>query len=107
MTAYDETTVPDDAQLPYITYTVLTGALDNTLLLNGNLWYRDTSWKDISQKADLIAETIGYGYKIIPFDDGYLYITRGQPFAQRMSEPSDTMIRRIYINLNAEFLSAY
>jgi hypothetical protein len=36
-----------------------------------------------------------------------LYISKGSPFAQRMKEPSDDMVRRIYININAEFLTAF
>lgn len=34
-------------------------------------------------------------------------LKRGSPFAQRMSDPNDDMIRRIYINITAEFLTAY
>ena len=104
--AYDENTVPQDAQLPYITYGVVTDSFQNMVLLHGSLWYRSTSWKDISEKAEQIAAAIGYGYVIKKIDGGYLYITKGTPFAQRMSD-EDSAIRRIYINLNAEFLTAY
>ena len=108
--AYDAYTVPTGEHAPeppYITYTVQTDSLGAILTLTGSLWYRSSSWKDISDKADEIAEYIGYGYKKIEVDGGYLWITKGQPFAQRMSEPEDDMIRRIYIMLNAEFLTAY
>lgn len=104
--AYDENSVPHDATLPYITYGVATGAIGDMVALSGSLWYRSTSWQAISQKADKIAETVGYGYAIYKVDGGYVWITRGTPFAQRMGD-EDTSIRRIYINLNAEFLTAY
>lgn len=107
--AYDQNSVDtgeDSPQLPYITYEAQTGALDQVLTLTGSIWYRSSSWREISQKADEIAETIGYGYHIENVDGGYLWIVKGQPFAQRMSDEDD-MIRRIYIMLNAEFLTAY
>lgn len=31
----------------------------------------------------------------------------GSSFAQRMSDPNDDMIRSIYVNITAEFLTAY
>lgn len=105
--AYDENQVPADAMMPYITYSVSTSSLDSPVQLHGSLWYHSTSWRDISLKSQEIAAAIGYGHKIIKLDDGYLYITKGTPFAQRMSDPADANIRRIYINLTVEFLTAF
>lgn len=105
--AYDEASIPDNAPLPRITYNVATDSLNNQVSLYANLWYRDTSWKAISQLADTIAERVkGQGYAIKTFDSGYIYIMAGTPFAQRISDP-DQDIKRIYINLQAEFLCAY
>ena len=105
--AYDENTVPDDAALPRITYSVETDSFDNAITLTASLWYRSKSWKDISQKADEIGE---YIVKMIPptipIENGRLYITKGTPFAQRMTDPDDS-IRRIYLNIQAEYLTAY
>lgn len=106
--AYDENSVPDNAVMPYITYGVSTGALDDIIILTGSLWYRSASWQDISLKADEIAEAVGKnGYKISVLDNGYLWVNQGSPFAQRMSDQSDNMIRRIYLVLSAEFLTPY
>lgn len=105
--AYEENTVPDDAIMPYITYAPQTGSIDDVIMLTGSLWYHSTSWKDVSRKAEEIAQAVGDGYYINKVDGGYLWITPGSPFSQHMSDPSDDMIRRIYINLNAEFLTAY
>lgn len=106
--AYDELTVPDNATFPYITYNVKTDSIGNICLMSASIWYRSTSWKEVSDKAEEIAE---YIVKMAPpsieIDNGRLYISKGTPFAQRMSEPSDDMVRRIYININAEFLTAY
>lgn len=105
--AYDENTVPDEAEMPYITYDVGVGSLGDFINLNGSLWYRSTSWREISQKADEIEKTVkNNGYYILDIENrGHLFITAGFPFYQRMSEPADDMVRRIYFNLNAEFLS--
>jgi len=108
--AYDATSVysgENSPQTPYITYEAQTGALGQVLTLTASIWYRSSSWEDISKKADEIAEYIGVGYAIADVDGGYVWLTRGQPFAQRMSDVEDDMIRRIYIIVNAEFLTAY
>lgn len=107
--AYDENTVPtgkNAPNMPYITYPVTTDSLGSVVQLSGSLWYRSTSWAEISKKADEISEYIGVGGKVLKLDSGYVWIVRGQPFAQRMSDNSDEMVRRIYINLQAEFLTA-
>lgn len=104
LTAYDVNTVPDKAQTPYITYEVSVDNVGNPVLLTGSIWYRSISWEEITKKKDEISEAIGYGHKTIKVDGGYLYITRGTPFAQRMSDNDDS-IRRIYINLMVEFLT--
>ena len=107
--AYDEMTVPtgDDAPaLPYITYELITDNIDHPVQMTGSIWYRSTSWTEITAKKDLIAKDIGYGHKIIKIVGGYLYLTRGTPFAQRMGDDTDDMIRRIVININCEYLTA-
>ena len=107
LTAYDSTVVPDDAKMPYITYSVSTDSLDNVVNMNASLWYRTPSWKDITEKADQIAEAIvKMNPPSIQLDNGRLYITKGTPFAQRRSD-EDGNVRRIYLNIQAEFLTAY
>jgi hypothetical protein len=105
LTAYDEQDLPDNAQMPYITYAASVDNIGKNLVQNASLWYRSNSWKDISKKAEEIAEDIGYGFKTIKTDDGFLYVRRGTPFAQRMTD-EDEQVKRIYINIQAEFLTA-
>lgn len=108
LTAYDENTVPtgtDSPAMPYITYGVATDSLGNTVQLSGSLWYKSTSWLDISAKAEEISAYLGVGGQVLALDDGYMWVVRGTPFAQRMADDSDDSIRRIYINLQAEFLT--
>jgi hypothetical protein len=102
--AYDQNSIPDNTQMPYITYEATVANFDKPVMLNASLWYRQTSWKNISDKADQIAKYIGYCYKSIPFDGGYLIMYLGTPFAQRMSDVDDT-VKRIYLTIDAEFCS--
>ncbi|MDE7398965.1 MAG: hypothetical protein K2N06_05490 [Oscillospiraceae bacterium] len=107
--AYDENSVPTGSNAPksqYITYSVVTDNLGNEVGLTGSLWYRSSSWAAISQKAEEIAKRLE-NLSPIRIDGGYMWLKRGSPFAQRMSDPNDDMIRRIYINVTAEFLTAY
>ena len=106
--AYDETILPDDAKMPYITYATTTDSLGNVVNMYASLWYHSTSWKEISIKTEQIAKSIvEMQPPAIKFDGGRLYIAKGTPFAQRMTDPSDNMIRRMYLNIQAEYLSAY
>ena len=115
--AYEQTTVPEyitvdgvqvPVTMPYITYSVSMDSLDNVINMSASLWYHSTSWKDISEKTEQIARYIvSMNPPSIKFDGGRLYITKGTPFAQRMSDPDDNMIRRMYLNIQAEYLSAY
>lgn len=107
LSAYDENTVKDNAldDGAYITYSVSTGYFDEPTAISANIWYRSSSWKEITKKADEIGAEIGRGGKIVPFDGGSIWIKRGTPFAQRMEGDNDT-VRRIYINIEAEYNSA-
>lgn len=102
--AYEETSVPDNAQLPYLTYEAGAGYFDDTILGTFSLWYRDTSWASIIAKSEEIAADIGRGGKLLPYTGGAIWLRRGNPWAQRMSEPSDDMIRRIVHNYIIEFV---
>lgn len=105
--AYDEGTVPENAGYPRITYNVVVDSLDHPVALYASLWDYGTSWERVSKKTYEIAQAVAELYpSAIPFDDGRIYITPGTPFAQRMTDEND-MVRRIYINITAEYFSAY
>ena len=104
LTAYDEASVPDGAQLPYITYTADIDSLDNTIILNADVWYQSHSWEEISNKVDEIDAQLSNNGVRIQCDEGYLWIVRGSPFAQRINE-ENSEIKRIYVNTLAEFLT--
>ena len=106
LTAYDENTVPDDATFPYITYQLVTDSFDREIPLSASLWYRSESWTSINAKTEEISQKISRGGKIISCDGGAIWLKRGQPFAQSMGDESNDLIKRKYINITAEFMTA-
>ena len=106
LTAYEENSVPDEAQFPYITYQLVTDSFDREIPLTASIWYRSESWAGINAKTDEISQKISRGGKIIPCNGGAIWLKRGQPFAQSMGDESDDLIKRKYLNITAEFMTA-
>ena len=106
LTAYEENTVPHDAHFPYITYQLVADGFDHEIQLTASLWYRSESWTAINAQTEEISQTISRGGKIIPCDGGAIWLKRGQPFAQSMGDESDDLIKRKYLNITAEFMTA-
>ena len=106
LTAYEENTVPDDADFPYITYQLVTDSFDRELAATASIWYRSESWTGINAKTEEISQKISRGGKIISCDGGAIWLKRGQPFAQNMRDESDDLIKRKYLNITAEFITA-
>lgn len=104
--AYEENSVYDmepAPAYPYLTYEVATDSFEgNDVPLAFSLWYRSTSWVGINAKSDEISAAIGRG-KITPCDGGSILIHRGHPFARRMGEGSDDMVKRISHNITVRF----
>ena len=106
LTAYEENTVPTDAGFPYITYQLVTDSFDREIPLTASIWYRSESWSGINAKTEEISQKISRGGKIISCDSGAIWLKRGQPFAQNMGDESDDLIKRKYLNITAEFITA-
>ena len=102
--AYDEYSVPDNTALPYITYEVSDSDFGDTLAQTASLWYRSSSWSEITAKEQEISDFITRGGRMITYDGGALWIQKASPWAQRLDDPSDEMIRRIVLNIVVEFL---
>lgn len=106
--AYDESTVPTGAnapELPYITYQAVFDSLGNPVSMTASVWDRSSSWQSVSELTKRISEYIGFG-RVIEIDGGFLWIKRGTPFAQRMGDEIDNSVRRMVINIAAEYLTA-
>ena len=104
--AYEENTAPVYASYPYITYQLVTDSFDREVGTTASLWYRSESWMEINAKTEEISAAIGRGGTFIPCDGGAIWIKRGTPFAQNMGDESDDLIKRKYLNITAEFITA-
>lgn len=100
--AYDVNTVPDNAVTPYLTFEIITDSFGNEVGITNSLWTRSTSWAEISQKAQEIADYIGLGGRWIRYNGGGAWIKRATPFSQRLI---DDDYKRIVMNFSIEFIS--
>ena len=106
LTAYEENTVPTDAVFPYVTYQLVTDSFDREVAATASLWYRGESWTAINAKTEEIARFIGGGGCLLDCDGGFIWLKRGTPFAQNMGDESDDLIKRKYINVTVEYMTA-
>ena len=106
LTAYEENSVPVEAAFPYITYQLVTDSFYREVPVTASIWYRSESWTGINAKTEEISQKISRGGKIISCDGGAIWLKRGQPFAQNMGDESDNLIKRKYLNITAEFITA-
>ena len=105
--AYDAGTLEQlGISYPYITTETATSDFDSVIPLGADLWDRSPSWERVTKKALEIEQEIGLGGKLIPYDGGAIWITKRSPFSPRQSADAGFDVRRIHININAEFLSA-
>lgn len=105
LTAYEEHAVPDDAQYPYISYSISFGAFGDEMLMSASVWYRDSSWVDCNAKTQQISDAIGRGGVILPCDGGAIYLKREPNFAQAFNDTTDDMIKGMLLTISAEYLT--
>lgn len=106
MTAYTSTSVPDDVIFPYLTYDLITGAWgDEQAAITVNLWFYTESEAIPNAKAEEISKKIGLGGITIPCDDGIIWIKRGSPWCQSLTDETNKTIKRRYINITVEYLT--
>ena len=95
--AYPEYSVPSNAEMPYITYTLPLGDFKDQTTHQIRLWYKDTSLVDINSKSDEIIAKIGSGMFLKTFS-----IFKGQPLSQLQSS-EDINLKIIYMNFILDF----
>lgn len=106
MTFYRDSAVPEDAELPYGTYTYIDDAWDGGQVnFVVNLWFRTESEAVPDEAAQKLSDKIGYGGALIPCDEGYVWLKRGTPWCQSITNTDDPAIKRRYINVTAEYLT--
>lgn len=108
MPFYPVSSVPGDVVFPYGTYELITDSLyGGEVGLTVNLWFYTESEADPNAKAQEFAQYIGLSGAVIPCDEGYIWIKRGTPWSQSLTDENDNKIKRRYINVTAEYLTEF
>lgn len=109
LAAVQEAAFPADPvarpSFPYLTWSASFDALGVEVPVSLSLWYRSEGWVAVNDKMAEISAAVGRGGVFLPCDGGGVWIRRGVPFAQQMGDPDDDMIKRMYINLVAEYIT--
>ena len=95
-TAYIETSVPESAEFPYITYKCGSEDWNNKALISCSIYSKSSSYLELSDIAEKILDSARDG-AIINVEGGYLCIYLGEPEFQIVPN-TDYNIRQGYIN---------
>lgn len=106
--AYPASSVPDEAPMPYLTYNLPQSQWgDGEVSMQVDLWYRTESEKKPDDKARELFEYIGMGGVYLACDGGALWLKRGNPWCQAVTDGSgDDKVKRRYINIDIEYMIA-
>lgn len=106
--AYAATSTPSDAEFPYITYDLVVGEwMQGEVSLPVNVWYRTDSEAAPNAKVRDISRELGMGGVVLTCDGGMLWLKKGSPWAQAVrAESGDEKIKRRYLNIDVEYLTA-
>lgn len=104
--AYAASAVPDDVEFPFLTYELITSAWEGGEVgMTVNLWYYTSSEAVPNAKAQELSEAIGVGGIVLKCDGGYIWLKRGSPWCQSLTDNTDNQVKRRYINISAEYLT--
>jgi len=100
---YTESSLSDDSRpaYPYLTYTPVMDAFPAPdVSITVNLWYRTTDESEPNEMARKILSKLDAK---LTCDTGYIWLKKGTPFCQSLSDPVDPAIKRRYSNIDVEF----
>ena len=101
--AYNELTVPEDAQMPYITYEAAIGSLNGPMTLSASLYWKGNSWAWGMKRVTDMQKVMDRQIKI---DGGYvMFRVPVASSAQPTTDAFDEQVRRIIMPIEVEFLS--
>lgn len=96
--AYVEEHIPDEADVPYITYTQSIPDWNATSSMQARVWYKGNSFTALNAKVEEIGNTIGHGYSMHD-DQNLVVIHKDDNFYNIQPFPEDSKIRVAYLNL--------
>lgn len=106
ITGHRNTSVPDGAELPYLTHDTPISSFDeDPVSITLHLYFRTDSEAVPDAKAEEIRKAIGPGGKLLRCDGGMIWLKWGSPWCQSLVDDTDPNIKRRYINITAEYLT--
>lgn len=106
ITGHRSTSVPDDAVLPYLTYTCPVASFgDDPVSITVHTYDYTESEAAPDALAEKIRRRIGMGGVLLNCDGGAIWLKWGVPWCQSIHDDTDKTIKRRYINITAEFLT--
>ena len=96
--AYPTNSVPDNAELPYITYEISKPDWSDQVPISASVWYRDTSYIAISEKVHEIEKKIGGGISI-PVSNGCVVLYKETNFIQIQDYAEDRDLKVAYLSM--------
>lgn len=99
--AYPEYNIPDEAEMPYITYEIVKPDWRYQSNTHVRVWYRDTSYVSITNILDAISRRIGEGL-LLPLSDGFLILFKDMQFIQFQPYEADDGVKVAYLSLILE-----
>lgn len=105
--AYASSSVPDQAQFPYLTYDLVLGEWEQgEVNMPVNVWYRTESEATPNAKVREISQAIGMGGVTLPCDGGMLWLKKGSPWAQAVTiDGEDEKVKRRLLNISIETIA--
>lgn len=97
--AYTLDSVPENVELPYITYPLVEPEWDEQASFYCQIWYRKNKLADLLTKADEVVAAIGT-MKKFEQTGGYLVLYPSTPLIQILTD-EDTQSAYILLSLNA------
>lgn len=101
--AFVEYHIPDDVDVPYITYELTEPHWQGQAAVHARVWYRDDTYEHINAKCDEIAAKIGDGITL-KTESGMIALFKDQAFMQYQPYEDETGVKIAYLSL---ILQAY
>lgn len=106
ITGYRNTSVPDDAIFPFLTYdTPISSFEEDPVSITLNLYFYTDSEAVPDAKAEEIRKAIGMGGALLNCDGGAIWLKWGVPWCQSLVDETNRNIKRRYINITAEYFT--
>lgn len=111
--AYEENSIPSQPArpaYPYITYEGIDNNFNEGLYpMTFTTWYRELSWVNAVTMTRRISRAIPSTGLMLQCDDGHVLVYKADsiPFAQRMGDDSDDLIKKTVFSLDVRFYTVY